>query len=142
MLSSGSINFIQNVSKASSLQSLALHFVHYLLNCTVIGRNDSTSTVTIQELYYLLSMADNYLYHPGLVLTRSFHHQATNPHVRTIFAGPYITHLIKRMGFLNCVDHMTIVTGYNPINFRNFQKLGLPMASTSRAILRPLTHRS
>lgn len=78
-LSTDSSNFTPNASKASSLQSLTLLFVHTLLSGTVTGRSGNTGTITRQELYYLLSMADNYPYHLGFVLTMSFHHQATNP---------------------------------------------------------------
>lgn len=77
-------------------------------------------------------MADNYPYHLGLVLAKSFHNQAINPHVSTIFAGPYITCLIKGMSLVNYVDLMTIDGGYSPITFCNLHKLGLTMAGTSR----------
>lgn len=70
-------------------------------------------------------MIDRTPYHIGFTVTNSFHHQATNTKGHTIFAGSYIIQLIKGMGLLGNVEHLSIAGGSSPISLRSLHKMGL-----------------
>lgn len=85
-------------TKATSLRSPSLRYIHYLLSHILTGKRDSTGVVSRKDFDYLLSVVNGFRLHLGYQIAIAMHHQATDPRVAFIFAGHYITQLIQGMG--------------------------------------------
>lgn len=63
--------------------------------------------------------------HMEFVVASALQLQAADSGIHTIFAGPFVTHIIQSMGLLGCVHHSTPVGGQSPFKVRSMQKMGV-----------------
>lgn len=66
-------------SKAISLHSPFLRYIHSLLSHIVTGQGGSTRAINRRDFEFLLSMVKGFHLHLGHEVAHSIHHQGTNP---------------------------------------------------------------
>lgn len=102
-------------SKATSLRSPVLRFIHSLLSHTLTGHGYSIIVVNQRDFKFLLSFVGSFHLHLRQEPVLSIYHQGTDPRVGVLFVGPYISRLVPGMGLLEGTQRMRIVGGYTPI---------------------------
>lgn len=96
-------------SKDTTLYSLSIRYIYFLLSHTLIGYNESTGVISWRDFEFLLSMLDRFELHLGYKVTVSIVYQGTNPHTGSLFVGPYISWLIRVMRIIEGTDRMRVV---------------------------------
>jgi len=114
-------------TKATSLVSPAVRYMHYMLSHTITGRGDSTGVVSLRELDMLMSMVDGFHLHLGFEVAYYIHRQGTNPRIGAIFVGPYITRIIRSMGLLPCdiISGLRAIGGVLPVTIETLRSMGM-----------------
>ncbi|CAH9104930.1 unnamed protein product, partial [Cuscuta epithymum] len=86
------------MSPSTLLYPRQYRIIHALLSSTITGKAEVAGKVTQTDLFCLYCMIHNRRPHMGYLLAKLLHRQATN-HIKAIFAGPFITRMLTRMGF-------------------------------------------
>ncbi|WP_375706372.1 hypothetical protein, partial [Bartonella sp. CL2QHWL] len=101
--------------KASQIKSHAHRYIHALLARGVGGRSDSTGVVSRADLLMMYSILERYPIHLGHLFAELISHQATSTRLGAIFAGPYITRLIRGLGLIEHTQGMRVVSAVAPL---------------------------
>ena len=102
-------------SKGSTLHSPTLRVVHRLLAQTINAMRDSPGVVGEQDLLYLLSMRERYPIHLGYAVANFIHTQAHRKKTAALYAGHYITRLVRGMGLFDHLPPMELMCRMTPI---------------------------
>ena len=100
-------------------------YIHALWTRSIGGRQDSTGSVTRSDLLMLYSIIEHYPIHLGHLLAELLYHQGTHSRLGAIFAGPFITRLIKGMGLLDQTQGMKIVGSMTPLGVQTLVSMGI-----------------
>lgn len=73
----------------------------------------------------LYSIIERYPIHLGHLFAELFVNQGTYTRLGSIFAGPYITHMIRGMGLIEHSRDMHIVGGFSPLGMATMFSMGM-----------------
>jgi len=113
------------VSKATSLSQPSYRYIHAILTRSVSERGDSTGVLSRQDLLYLYSMVKSVPLHLGYVLAEYLRHQGQYARIGVIFAGPFITRLLIRMGFRDGLRRAEQTVTSAPITLETLRLMGM-----------------
>ncbi|CAH9068437.1 unnamed protein product [Cuscuta epithymum] len=88
--------------------------IHSLLSSTITGRAEVAGKVSTTDLLCLYCMIHNKLPHMGAIIAGLFHRQSTYK-IKAIFSGPYITSLLRGMGYGDHFVNMDESSYYAPL---------------------------
>lgn len=111
--------------KGTILRSSALKYIHFILSHTLTRRRDSAGVISHRDFNFLLSMIDGFHLHLGYEVVVSISHQGTDPHIGALLVSPYITCLIRRMGIMEGVDRMRVVSDIAPMTLETLRPMGM-----------------
>lgn len=114
-----------NLTKATTLLTPALQYIHFVLNHTLTGRGDSAGVVSHRDFDFLLSMVDGFHLYLDYEVAISISHQGTDPRINTLFVGPYITRLVRRLGILEGANKIRIVGGVASMTLEILRSMGI-----------------
>lgn len=112
-------------TKATTLRSPTLKYIHFILSHTLTRRNDSIGVISCGDFNFLLNMIDGFYLHLGYEVAVSILHQGTDPRIGALFVGPYITHLIRCMGILKGADRLRVVGGVGAMTLETLSSMGM-----------------
>ena len=102
-------------SKGSTLRSPVLRYMHRLLAQSINARRDSPGVVGEHDLFYLYSMRERYPIHLGYAVANFIMGQAQRRKTAALYAGHFITHLVRGMGFLSELSPMELMWRMAPL---------------------------
>lgn len=112
-------------TKATTLRTLTLQYIHFVLSHTLTGHGDSTGVINHHNFDFLLSMMDGFYLHLSYEVVVSISNQGTDPRTGTHFIGPYITRLLRRMGILEGTDMIRVVGRVTSMPLETFRLMGM-----------------
>lgn len=72
---------------------------------------DNTEVISHCDFNFLLSMVDGFQLHLGYEVIVFISYQGIDPRIGTLFVGPYIMSLVRRLGILEGTNRKRIVGG-------------------------------
>ncbi|CAH9075177.1 unnamed protein product [Cuscuta europaea] len=110
----GASDYKPQTAPSTALHPFQFQVVHALLSSTVSGRAELSGKVSATDLFCLWCMINERRSIFGALFARLFLRQA-NYRVKAIFAGPYITRLLKGMGYEDRFEGMTRIDSTHPM---------------------------
>lgn len=112
-------------TKATTLRSLALWYIHCILSHTLTECGDSTGVVSYRDFDFLLSIVDEFHLHISYEVAISIAHHGTNPCIGALFVGPYITGVIRYVDLFNGTNRIRIVGGFAAMSRETLRSMGM-----------------
>lgn len=111
--------------KASRLLKPEHRYIQGLFSHGIAGRNDSTGEITRADLLMLYSTTERYPINLGRLCADLLVRQGTYARLGAIFAGPYVTRLMRGMGLIARIAGMQVVGGTTPLGLATLCAMGL-----------------
>ena len=102
-------------SKLSVLRSPLLSYMHRLLAQSINATRDSPGVVGEHDLFYLYSMRERYPIHLGYAVANFIMGQAQRRKTAALYAGHFITHLVRGMGLWSELPPMELMCRMAPL---------------------------
>ena len=131
--------YLPSRSKATLLTNVNWRVVHHLLAHTIGQRKSSHGVVNTFEIFYLYTMARRQRIDIGYQVAKYFERQATDPRVKGIYCGGYITKLLKGFNIFQEPDPATQGIPSRKISDGPFQQWGLVKLFHQPTPPRPVT---